>query len=93
MDSGVSVKDSIFVDKSVLLGSVIVDKAEKNRLIPCSYAQRVAIRFGAPFCLCSLGSGSYCRSDGVRLRFKFRFDGFHVVWVCDKLVGLPDLER
>jgi hypothetical protein len=79
-------------NQSVAVGSV-VNKVDKNRLAPCPFAKPVAVRFDVPFCLCGLESGSYCQSNGKRYRFAFHFDGFRCVWLCDKLVGFPDLER
>lgn len=77
----------------VVVGSVIVGKAEKDRLSVCPSANFIGLtRFGKPFCLCVLGSGA-CRSGGKRYRFSFHFDGFHLTWICDKLDGFPDLER
>ncbi len=77
---------------SVVVGSVIVNKVEKDRLAVCPYAEQIAVRFGVPLCLCSLGFGA-CPSHGRRAKFKFHFTGFEVVWVCDRLDGFPDLER
>jgi hypothetical protein len=41
---------------------------------------------------CSLDGGC-CASSGRRLKFVSGFSGCRVVWVCPKLVGLPDLEK
>ena len=79
-------------NREVVVGSVIVGKVEKDRLIACPFARLVLFRFGRPFCLCSLGSG-YCSHFGKRAKVAFHFNGFRVVSICEKLVGLPDLER
>lgn len=76
----------------LVVGSIIVGKVDKNRLVACPFSKSVGSRFGKPLCLCSLGGG-VCRYCGKRVRFSYHFDGFHVVWVCEKLIGLPDLER
>jgi hypothetical protein len=78
--------------QSLIIGSVVVDKAELERLSSCSFAKRVSVRNGVPFCLCSLGSGC-CLSNGKCLKFKHLYDGFHIVWVCSRVVVLPNLER
>jgi hypothetical protein len=85
--------------KPVLLGSVIVDKAEAHRLAVCLFFKRGFVTessfsegFSRSRNLCSL-DGGFCGSCGRRLKFKPCFGGCRVVWVCDKLVGLPELER
>lgn len=76
---------------SLVIGSV-VGGVEKNRLEKCSFANQVAVCYGLPFCLCSLGGG-VCSHNGKRAKFRFRFGDFYVVSVCEKLDGLPDLEK
>lgn len=78
-------------NQSVVVGFV-VSKIDKNHLAPCPFANPVAVCFSVPLFLCALGSGA-CRSGGKRYRFAFHFDGFHCIWICDKLDGLPSLER
>ena len=56
------------MSKSVVEGSVISGKVEKDRLMECSFSKPVGFHRGKPFCLCSLGSG-VCRSNGKRTIF------------------------
>lgn len=76
----------------LVIGVLVATKGEKDRLSLCQFAKSVGVRFGVPFCLCSLGSG-VCPYNGKRAKFKFHFNGFEVIWICEKLIGLPDLER
>jgi len=78
--------------ESLVVGFVVVGKADKDRVSECSFARKISTRYGAPFCLCSLGSG-VCPHNGKRAKFQHHFDGFHVISLCDKLDGFPDLER
>jgi len=76
----------------VVLGSVVVDKVEKDRLSCCPNANFIGIRLGKPFFLCGFGCG-VCGYNGKWAKFEFHFSGFKCVWVCPKLDVLPDLER
>ena len=85
-------------DKLVFVGLVIASKADKDSLVICPYVKHVLIgsSYGG-FCRswlkCSLDF-DHCSYRGKRVRVKFRLaDGFHVVWVCPKVVGLPNFER
>jgi hypothetical protein len=85
--------------ESVVVGSVIADKAEAHRLAVCLFFKRVFVTessfsegFHRSQNLCTLEGGS-CGSCGNRLKFKSCFDGCRVVWVCPKVIGLPELER
>jgi hypothetical protein len=71
------------------VGSV-VDKVTKDRVTVCPFFKPVGIRFGVPFGLCSLCS--YCPYHGKRVRLKFHFSGFEVVWICPKVDGFPNEE-
>jgi hypothetical protein len=75
----------------LVVGS-LVDKVTKSRMAGCSFAKSVGFRCGVPCYLCSLGSGSACLYNGRHVRWKAHFSGFEVVWVCPKLVGLPNEE-
>ena len=93
MCSGRSPKVTV---ESVYLGDVL-DRLSAERLASCQFYKLVSFsRECSPNVYCSWGmcglDRGHCGSCGKRLRFKLCFDGFHVVWVCDKLVGLPDLE-
>lgn len=79
-------------ESALVVGSFVLNKTEKDGLVNCSFANCIGVKSGRPFCLCSLGSG-VCPYYGRRMKFKFHFSGFEVVWICDRLVGLPNLER
>lgn len=84
------------------LGSVTVgficDKAGKEQLVFCPHFERIFFsRFSSlgvsrTWNKCCLDLG-HCDFRGRRVRFKPHFNGtYTVVWVCPKLVGLPDRE-
>jgi len=69
----------------LVLGSLVVGKAEKEWAERCKLAQQIGTRYGLPLCICGTGSGA-CRSRGKRVRFRYypKSKVFRVVWRCDK---------
>lgn len=83
-------------DNSIFVGDVIASKAEKDFLIVCPHVKRLLCGssfdgFYRSWNQCGLDFG-HCPFRGKRARVKFRFDGYHVVELCLKLVGLPNEE-
>lgn len=81
--------------QSHVVGSVIADKYEKERLISCPHSKRISTCNGKSLCLCGLAVACFgcCSSDGRRIKFKHLYDGFHIVWVCSKLKDLSSLDK
>jgi len=78
---------------SIEIGSVL--SRESARLLAnCCFCRRVLFsRSSSPeiqysWLLCTLDR-EHCDFHGKCARFKVRFDGYHVIWRCSKLVGLP----
>lgn len=86
------------MDKGFGSPNAVLDKASAQQLVVCPYFKRVLFsRECSPnvqhfWNMCCLDKG-HCDCHGRRLKFKPRFAGVEVVWLCPKLVGLPDLER
>ena len=76
-------KESVKNFDKVVVGLVINDIAEKNALTFCSFGKPVSVLNGKPFFMCGLGHG-VCFSDGKCLKFKHLYDGFHIIWVCER---------
>ena len=76
--------------QSLVIGFVVADKFERERLVNCPRAKHVAVQFGHSLYLCDLGSG-VCRLDGKRVTFRHRNQCFYVYRFCDN--GFADLER
>ena len=85
-----SIEKKDFCEFSV--GDVIENKVELDHISDCSFAKQVSVRNSAPFCMCSIGPVA-CLSNGKRLKFKHLYDGFHVTWICSKLIVPPNSER
>ena len=72
----------------------VLDKVSVWRLADCCFCKRVLCsRASSPeiqysWLLCALDR-EHCDFHGKCVRFKVRFDGYHVIWRCSKLVGLP----
>lgn len=65
---------------SVVVGSIITDIEEMNRLKCCDKAEQISA-CGRPLIVCSFG---VCRSFGERAKFKCISDGYRIIWLCDK---------
>ena len=75
----------------------VFDSGSAQCLAVCPFFKRVLFSVPShyPYCKawnqCSLDR-EHCDFHGRRFKFKPCLGGVRVVWMCSKLVGLPDLE-
>ena len=80
-------EESVKKFNKFVIGSVISDETEFNRLNkPCLRARQVSA-CGKPLFMCSLGIGA-CKSSGVCIRFRCFSGGYRIIWLCDKFDGV-----
>jgi len=82
--------ESVKTFNKIVIGSVINDVVEKNRLAVCTCAKQVSAS-GKSLFMCSFGFG-VCQSFGERVKFRCFSQGYRVAWVCPHLVGMPNEE-